>query len=98
LSFLKGISQGFRELSKRQFLTDKEVIAALDKLPEHYRSVVLLADVQDFDYKEVAEILQIPIGNVMSRLNRAKIQHKKSLANVAVGYGIKKAKLADRIC
>jgi RNA polymerase sigma-70 factor (ECF subfamily) len=80
-----------------EFLTDQEVIAALDKLPEHYRSVVLLADVQDFDYKEVADILNIPIGTVMSRLNRARTQLKKSLAKVAFGYGIKKAQIADRI-
>ena len=51
-----------------EHLTDKEIINALDKLPEHYRSVVLLADVQEFDYKEIAEILEIPIGTVMSRL------------------------------
>lgn len=80
-----------------QHLTDQEVIDALNKLPEHYRSVVLLADVQDFDYKEVAEILQIPIGTVMSRLNRARTQLKKSLAGVALEYGIKKAGAADRI-
>lgn len=72
-------------------LTDDEVIAALNKLPEHYRSVVLLADVHEFDYKEVAEILEIPIGTVMSRLSRARTQLKKSLAKTAVGYGIKKA-------
>jgi len=69
-------------------LTDTEVIAALDKLPEHYRSVVLLADVQEFDYKEVAMILEIPIGTVMSRLNRGRAQLKKSLARVAGEYGI----------
>ncbi len=76
-----------------EFLTDEEVIAALNKLPEHYRSVVLLADVQEFDYKEVAEILQIPIGTVMSRLNRARTQLKKSLARVAGEYGIKTARV-----
>jgi RNA polymerase sigma-70 factor, ECF subfamily len=69
-------------------LTDTQVIAALDKLPEHYRSVVLLADVHEFDYKEVAEVLEIPIGTVMSRLNRARTQLKKSLAGVAKDYGI----------
>jgi RNA polymerase sigma-70 factor, ECF subfamily len=69
-------------------LTDSQVIAALDKLPEHYRSVVLLADVHEFDYKEVAEVLEIPIGTVMSRLNRARTQLKKSLASVARDYGI----------
>jgi len=69
-------------------LTDGEVIKALDKLPEHYRSVVLLADVQEFDYKEVAAILGIPIGTVMSRLNRGRAQLKKSLAKVAGEYGI----------
>jgi RNA polymerase sigma-70 factor (ECF subfamily) len=71
-------------------LTDTEVIAALNKLPDHYRSVVLLADVQEFDYKEVAAILDIPIGTVMSRLNRGRAQLKKSLARVAGEYGIVK--------
>ena len=72
-------------------LTDTEVISALNKLPEHYRSVVLLADVQEFDYKEIAWILEIPIGTVMSRLNRARTQLKKSLARTAGDYGIKAA-------
>lgn len=71
-----------------EHLTDTEVITALNKLPEHYRSVVLLADVQEFDYKEVALILDIPIGTVMSRLNRGRTQLKKSLAKVAGEYGI----------
>ena len=74
-----------------EYLTDREVITALDKLPEHYRTVVLLADVQEFDYKEVAMILDIPIGTVMSRLNRGRTQLKKSLAKVAGEYGIRKA-------
>jgi RNA polymerase sigma-70 factor (ECF subfamily) len=72
-------------------LTDREVIQALNKLPEHYRSVVLLADVHEFDYKEVAQILDIPIGTVMSRLNRARTQLKKSLVRTAADYGIKAA-------
>ncbi len=74
-----------------EHLTDVEVISALNKLPDHYRSVVLLADVQEFDYKEVAKILDIPIGTVMSRLNRARTQLKKSLAKVAGEFGIQKA-------
>lgn len=77
-----------------EYLTDGEVISALDKLPEHYRSVVLLADVHEFDYKEVAHILDIPMGTVMSRLNRARTQLKKSLAGVARSYGITTDNLA----
>ena len=69
-------------------LTDREVIGALNALPEHYRSVVLLADVHEFDYKEVAEILQIPIGTVMSRLSRARTRLRQTLAATAVTYGI----------
>jgi RNA polymerase sigma-70 factor (ECF subfamily) len=75
-----------------EHLTDKEVLNALNKLPEHYRSVVLLADVHEFDYKEVAEILDIPIGTVMSRLSRARMQLRKSLAKTAGSYGIKAAR------
>jgi RNA polymerase sigma-70 factor (ECF subfamily) len=74
-----------------EHLTDTEIIAALNKLPDHYRSVVLLADVHEFDYKEVAQILDIPIGTVMSRLSRARQQLKKSLARNAADFGIKKA-------
>ncbi|MEP6901219.1 MAG: sigma-70 family RNA polymerase sigma factor [Actinomycetota bacterium] len=74
-----------------EHLTDTEVINALNKLPEHYRTVVLLADVQEFDYKEVAAILDIPIGTVMSRLSRGRTQLKKSLSKVVVEYGIKPA-------
>lgn len=74
-------------------LTDKQVLTALSALPEHYRSVVLLADVHEFDYKEVAEILDIPMGTVMSRLSRARAQLKKSLASVAREYGIKAAEV-----
>lgn len=72
-----------------EHLTDTEIISALNKLPVHYRSVILLADVHEFDYKEVAEILTIPIGTVMSRLNRARTQMRKSLARTANDYGIK---------
>lgn len=81
-----------------EHLTDAEVIGALNKLPEHYRSVVLLADVQEFDYKEVAQILDVPIGTVMSRLNRGRTQLKKSLAKVAGEYGIGATARNAQVC
>lgn len=71
-----------------EHLTDDEIIAAMDKLPAHYREVVILADVEEFSYKEIADILNIPIGTVMSRLNRGRAQLKKTLSNVAAEYGI----------
>lgn len=60
----------------RQISTDA-VIESLDELSDDFRSVVLLADVEGFTYREIAEILNIPIGTVMSRLYRArrKLQH-----------------------
>jgi RNA polymerase sigma-70 factor, ECF subfamily len=85
------LDMAVQKTSVPEHLTDREVISALEKLPEHYASVVLLADVQEFDYKEVAQILDIPIGTVMSRLNRARTQLRKSLARTAAEYGIKAA-------
>src|SRR5215472_2448350 len=52
--------------------TDAEVKEAIESLPEQFRMAVLLADVEGFSYKEIAEILDIPIGTVMSRLHRGR--------------------------
>jgi RNA polymerase sigma-70 factor, ECF subfamily len=72
-------------------ITDEDVLAALDRIPAEFRAVVLLADVEEFSYKDVANILNIPIGTVMSRLSRARRMLRDELAAVAQSYGIKKA-------
>jgi RNA polymerase sigma-70 factor (ECF subfamily) len=59
--------------------TDGDVKAAIEALPEQFRIAVLLADVEGFQYKEIAEILDIPIGTVMSRLHRGRKALQKSL-------------------
>ncbi len=60
-------------------ITEGEVKAAIEALPEQFRMAVLLADVEGFQYKEIAEILDIPIGTVMSRLHRGRRGLQKSL-------------------
>ncbi len=69
-------------------LRDEEVLAALNEVPRNYRVVMLLADVQEFSYKEVADILQIPIGTVMSRLSRGRglMRETMSKTNIAAGF------------
>ena len=69
-------------------LTDADILAALDRIPRDFRAAVLLVDVEEFAYKEAAEILSIPIGTVMSRLSRGRKLLKEQLAEVALGYGI----------
>ncbi len=73
-------------------LTDGEIIAALDRISEDFRAVVLLVDVEEFAYKEVAEILRIPIGTVMSRLSRGRKALREQLTAVAASYGIGRAR------
>jgi RNA polymerase sigma-70 factor (ECF subfamily) len=70
---------------------DHEVKEALDKVPEAFRVPVLLADIEDFSYKEIAEMLGIPIGTVMSRLYRGRRLLEKGLAEYAVRTGVKRA-------
>jgi RNA polymerase sigma-70 factor (ECF subfamily) len=78
-----------------QNLTDAAILEALDQIPKDYRSVVLLVDVEEFAYKEVAEIMGIPIGTVMSRLSRGRGLLRKHLADVARSYGIGKSSQQD---
>lgn len=69
-------------------ITDSEVKDALEALPEQFRMAVLLADVEGFAYKEIAEILDIPIGTVMSRLHRGRKGLQKRLYEYAVERGL----------
>jgi RNA polymerase sigma-70 factor, ECF subfamily len=68
--------------------TDDEVKEAVEELPENFRLAVLLADVEGFSYKEIAEILDIPIGTVMSRLHRGRKALQKRLYDFARGRNL----------
>jgi RNA polymerase sigma-70 factor, ECF subfamily len=68
--------------------TDDEVKAALESLPDNFRMPVLLADVEEFSYKEIAEMLDIPIGTVMSRLHRGRKAMQKQLVEFATERGL----------
>jgi RNA polymerase sigma-70 factor, ECF subfamily len=74
-----------------EHLTDADILAALDRIPADFRSVILMVDVEEFAYKDAAEILSIPIGTVMSRLSRARKLLREQLAAVAQAYGIVRA-------
>jgi len=71
-----------------EHLTDEDILAALDRIPGDFRAVVLLVDVEEFPYKETADILSVPIGTVMSRLSRGRKLLRAQLADVAQSYGI----------
>ena len=68
--------------------TDDEVKNALESLPEDFRIPVLLSDVDGFAYKEIAEMLEIPIGTVMSRLHRGRKAMQKMLYEYARERGL----------
>jgi RNA polymerase sigma-70 factor (ECF subfamily) len=71
-----------------QEIRDEDVLRALEKVAVEFREVVLLADVEEFSYKEIAETLKIPLGTVMSRLSRGRKLLRQDLAEVARSYGI----------
>lgn len=68
-------------------LTADDVLSSLDSLSDDFRHVVLLADVEGFTYREIADILDIPVGTVMSRLYRARRKLQSSLYDFAVQSG-----------
>ena len=69
-------------------LPDDDVKQALESLPENFRIPVLLADVEGFSYKEIAEIMETPIGTVMSRLHRGRKALEKALWETARERGL----------
>src|SRR5581483_11512047 len=72
--------------------TEGEIKTALEELPEPFRLAVLLADVEGFSYKEIADILDVPIGTVMSRLHRG----RKALQKTLYEFGLSRGLVGDR--
>ncbi|MGH8943368.1 MAG: sigma-70 family RNA polymerase sigma factor, partial [Acidimicrobiia bacterium] len=69
-------------------LVESDIKKAVEDLPENFRLPVLLADLEGFSYKEISDILDIPIGTVMSRLHRGRKAMQKSLWEYAVKRGL----------
>lgn len=74
-------------------LTEAEVKQAVEDLPDQYREAVLLADIEGFAYKEIAEILDVPIGTVMSRLHRG----RKRLQEQLYEFGKRRGLVDDEV-
>lgn len=67
---------------------EDEVKTALQTLPQHFRTVVVLCDVEGLAYHEIAGLISVPLGTVMSRLHRGRKMLKEKLANYAVERGM----------
>ena len=82
-------------VNPEQYFFDKllsdDVLRSIDGLPIDFRLVVILADLQEFSYKEIAEILDCPVGTVMSRLYRGRKLLQKNLMSYAVEQGVLQA-------
>ena len=77
--------------TRKDFLTHlvgDQVMAALDELPFEFRMTILLADMHDLSYKEIADVLECPVGTVMSRLHRARKILQAKLLDYAVKRGV----------
>lgn len=74
-----------------EHITDSQVKDAIESLPEQFRMAVLLADVEGFSYKEIADMLDVPIGTVMSRIHRG----RRALQKALLEYGRERGLVSD---
>jgi len=79
-----------------EHLPDSDVKDALQKLPDDFRYAVYLADVEGFPYKEIAEIMDTPIGTVMSRLHRGRRMLRELLSDYARDRGMAATGAGDK--
>ena len=70
-----------------QNVTDEEVLGALERLPPAFQEVVILADVEEMSYKEIAAAIDVPMGTVMSRISRGRRLLRGELASYARAHG-----------
>jgi RNA polymerase sigma-70 factor (ECF subfamily) len=77
------------ETEALESMPDAEVKQALESIPEQFRMAVILADIEGFSYKEIADILDVPIGTVMSRIHRGRRQLQKLLWDYATEHNLR---------
>ncbi len=77
-------------------IVDEEILEAIDDLPNEYRMAVILSDLEDLSYNEIAEIMEIPVGTVKSRLFRGRRQLQKRLHGYAVEMGYISGTVGDQ--
>jgi RNA polymerase sigma-70 factor (ECF subfamily) len=80
------------EVEALRNLPDLVVVNAINELPEEFRTAVYLADAEGFSYSEISEILDVPMGTVMSRIHRGRKRLRESLRSYATELGIVAAK------
>jgi RNA polymerase sigma-70 factor, ECF subfamily len=85
---VEGIAPLDVEAAVLDRIGEETILKAIDRLPEDFRAVVVLADVEGFSYKEMATILDVPIGTVTSRLYRGRQQLQRALWEYARDAGI----------
>jgi RNA polymerase sigma-70 factor (ECF subfamily) len=74
-------------------VTDEEVLAALERIPRAFQEVVILADIEEMSYKEIASAMNVPIGTVMSRISRGRKLLRAELANYARAHGFARSRI-----
>jgi RNA polymerase sigma-70 factor (ECF subfamily) len=85
-SAMRGLTNPIEDAQRR--ILAQEIQKAIDELPEDHRIMILLADVEELSYKEIADVVGCPVGTVMSRLHRARKGLQKKLLRQAVQMGI----------
>ena len=78
---LPAVEPDTDELAQSEYI-EKKIQAAIQKLPLHFRTVTILRDIQELSYEEISKIVDVPLGTVKSRINRARIQLQKELKDL----------------
>ena len=78
---LPSVAPDTDEVAQSEYI-EKKIQAAIQKLPLHFRTVTILRDIQELSYEEISKIVDVPLGTVKSRINRARIQLQKELIDL----------------
>ena len=78
---LPAVEPDTDELTQSEYI-EKKIQAAIQQLPLHFRTVTILRDIQELSYEEISKIVDVPLGTVKSRINRARLQLQKDLKDL----------------